>query len=294
MRAPARSRGRGWAARALAAAALAALAAGCASGGSQQPPPATASGSPASSAGGSAAPAGSSATPPASASAGATPGTPDATVMAYFDAVNHKDWPRAWQLGGRNLSSSYQAMVRGFAQTAHDDVTITATQGATVQVLLVAEQTDGSTQTYHASYQVAGGVIGHGQATRHGSGPAQPAAYTALAGVWSGHGRNLTVTAGGLGIASYRVYQFCSGQQGPPCDTIAGDTIFPGGVTVFQLTGHSGDRYRGTVLDASYPPASGPVTVTLTPAAGSLTVAAGKQGPISYCSPRARPGACGA
>ena len=137
-------------------------------------------------------------------------------------------------------------------------------------------------------------MISHGQAVRHGSGSPQPAAYTALAGVWSGHGRNLTITAGGLGMASYRVYDFCTSRHAPPCDSVSGDVIYPGGVTVFQLSSHTGHAYRGTVLDASYPPASGPVTVTFNPSAGSLTVAAGKQGPISYCSTTAKPGACGA
>ncbi len=276
---------------ALAVVALAGLAAG--SGGSQAPPP-PGSPPPSATAGGSAAPAGNAATPPPSAAGGGVPGSPDAVVMAFFDAVNHKDWPRAWQLGGRNLSASYPAMIHGFAQTAHDDVTITATRGAAVQVLLVAEQADGTTRTYHATYQVTGGVIRHGRAALRGSGGRQPADYFALAGIWSGHGRELTINAGGLGIASYRVYQFCSRQQGPPCDSVSGNVIYPGGVTVFQLHGHSGHVYRGTVLDASYPPARGPVTVTLSPAAGSVTVTAGKQGPISYCSPRAKPGACGA
>jgi hypothetical protein len=289
--APRRAAGPGRAARLLAAAALAVLAAGCGGG---QPPRHPGSQPPATAPGGSPLPASEGATPPPGTAAGGAPGAPAAVVMAFFDAVNHRDWPRAWQLGGRHLNSSYQAMIRGFARTAADEVTITGTEGATVRALVVAGQAGGATQTYHAVYRVASGVISQGRAIRHASIPARPAAYPALAGVWYGHARTLTVTARGLGIASYRVYQFCSRQQGPPCDSVSGDTIYPGGVTVFQLTGHRGSVYRGTVLDASYPPASGPVTITLHRPAGFLTVAAGRAGAVPYCGPRARPGTCGA
>jgi hypothetical protein len=83
-------------------------------------------------------------------------------------------------------------------------------------------------------------------------------------------------------------------QPRPPCDSVSANVICPGGVTVFQLTGRGGSSFRGTVLAGSAPPASGPVTVTFHPATDSISVAAGRQAPVSYCGTRAPAGTCGA
>ncbi len=84
---------------------------------------------------------------------------PEATVTAYFDAINAGDYSTAWELGGRNLTSDYDDFVAGFATTLRDDVTIDATSGDDVSVTLVAWATDGTQTTFEGTYTVTDGVI---------------------------------------------------------------------------------------------------------------------------------------
>jgi serine/threonine protein kinase len=89
--------------------------------------------------------------------------SPAATVRAYFAAINAHDYARAWALGGKNTgSSSYSSFVKGFNDTAKDDVTVVSVVGNVVTVKLAATQTDGSVQHYHGTYTVANGVITQG------------------------------------------------------------------------------------------------------------------------------------
>jgi hypothetical protein len=285
--------------RVVAVAAVIALAAGCGSaagpqaGRSPQARPASASASPAAPV---TAPATVSTAPPATpVPATGTQASPDAVVAAFFDAVNHRDWQRAWGLGGRNLSPSYHAMVTGFAGTAQDNVTITGTRGGTVSVLLVAVQTNGRARTYHGAYRVAGGVITAGRQALRSNGPREAARFSALAGVWQGHDRDLTISARGLGISTFRVFDYCSDTQAPPCDTLSGNSIYPGGVTVFQLTSLHGNRAKGLIQDGSTSAKSGRATVTFHQATDSITLAAGKQDvPNTYCGSHSPAGFCGA
>jgi hypothetical protein len=92
---------------------------------------------------------------------GATTGEtgPEATVTAYFDAINNRDFAAAWELGGKNLDQDYDSFVAGFATTQRDDVTVTGTSGDDVSVTVVAWETDGSQTTYVGTYTVGGGVI---------------------------------------------------------------------------------------------------------------------------------------
>jgi tRNA A-37 threonylcarbamoyl transferase component Bud32 len=87
------------------------------------------------------------------------PGVLAATVRAYYAAINHHRYARAWRLGGRNTGQTYHAFVSGFAGTAHDAVTIQSVSGDVVTAQLAAQQTDGTVKTYRGSYTVAGGVI---------------------------------------------------------------------------------------------------------------------------------------
>ncbi|WP_371496598.1 DUF4352 domain-containing protein [Kitasatospora sp. NBC_00374] len=109
-------------------------------------------------------------TTPGSARTPGTPATPTATptvstaapaqvVLDYVAAINSHDYARAWALGGRNLGGSYQSFVAGFADTAHDTVTITSVRGNTVGVVLDALQNDGSHRFYSGTYTVVNGVI---------------------------------------------------------------------------------------------------------------------------------------
>ncbi|MBO0807945.1 MAG: hypothetical protein J2P32_06540, partial [Actinobacteria bacterium] len=234
---------------------------------------------------------------PAATGNGRAPRAPDAVVTAFFSAVNRHDWQRAWQLGGKNLSPSYRAFVRGFAGTARDDVTITSTRGGTVLVLLAAIQADGHARTYHGSYQVSNAAISRGQETLHSNGSRGPAVFSAFAGPWSGHDRSLTISARGLGIASFRVFGFCSPHRLiRPCDSVSGNTIYPGGVTVFQLSSRSGDRAHGAIQDSSAPlSASGPITVAFHRATDTITLTQpGQEAPDVYCGTHSPPGYCGA
>lgn len=107
--------------------------------------------------------------PPAS-----TP-APSAVVTAYFNAINAGNYQEAWNLGGSNLSSSYAQFVSGFAGTADDAVTILSTSGNTVEVDLVATQSDGSEQHFTGTYTVSGSTITSASVSQVGGAPAQNA-----------------------------------------------------------------------------------------------------------------------
>ncbi|BCJ38389.1 hypothetical protein Athai_58920 [Actinocatenispora thailandica] len=89
----------------------------------------------------------------------AAPEDPAAVVYAYFDAINNTDYWSAWQLGGKNLDSSYDHFAAGFDTTAMDVVTVQGVSGDVVSVSLSAYQTDGSVKEYAGTYTVRGGVI---------------------------------------------------------------------------------------------------------------------------------------
>jgi hypothetical protein len=100
---------------------------------------------------------------PAPPSPSATPSGPAAVVQAYYAAINKHDCGTAWNLGGDNLSAAqgqtYQQFCQGFGATSHDTLTVDSVAGHTVAVTIVAQQTDGSSQTYRGSYLVGNGVI---------------------------------------------------------------------------------------------------------------------------------------
>jgi tRNA A-37 threonylcarbamoyl transferase component Bud32 len=82
-----------------------------------------------------------------------------ATVRAYYAAINHHRYLRAWRLGGRNTGETYPAFVSGFTGTAHDGVTVQSVSGNVVTAQVAAEQTNGTVKTYQGTYAVAAGVI---------------------------------------------------------------------------------------------------------------------------------------
>jgi serine/threonine protein kinase len=110
---------------------------------------------------------------PASQSPGNTPTTtpssppppavlgPVATVKAYFSAINHHNYLRAWNLGGRFTSPSFSSYKAGFAGTQHDTVTILSVSGNTVTAHLAAQQTDGTVKNFEGTYVVHNGIIDH-------------------------------------------------------------------------------------------------------------------------------------
>ena len=114
-------------------------------------------------------PAGASTGASASPSPSAAPSTPAtavpppnalaATVRAYYVAINHHRYLRAWRLGGRNTGETYPAFVSGFTGTAHDGVTVQSVSGNVVTAQVAAEQANGTVKTYQGTYTVAAGVI---------------------------------------------------------------------------------------------------------------------------------------
>jgi hypothetical protein len=84
---------------------------------------------------------------------------PRQVVESYFADINAHDFNGAWNLGGKNLDSSFQDFTAGFSTTVQDSVTVTGVNGSTVSVELDALQTDGSHRHFSGTYTVHGGVI---------------------------------------------------------------------------------------------------------------------------------------
>jgi eukaryotic-like serine/threonine-protein kinase len=127
-------------------------------------PPASTSPPPAASPAAASSPA--SSTPPSpsgTGSAGLAGSGPAAVVQAYYAAINNHNCGTAWSLGGDNISAangqSYQQFCQGFSDTSRDVLTVDSVAGDTVTVTVLAEHTDGSSQTFQGSYVVSNGVI---------------------------------------------------------------------------------------------------------------------------------------
>jgi eukaryotic-like serine/threonine-protein kinase len=101
--------------------------------------------------------------PSATGSAGLAGSGPAAVVQAYYAAIDNHDCGTAWSLGGDNISAAngqtYQQFCQGFSATSRDVLTIDSVAGDTVTVTILAEHTDGSSQTFQGSYVVSNGVI---------------------------------------------------------------------------------------------------------------------------------------
>ena len=91
-------------------------------------------------------------------------------VIAYYDAINRRDFATAWSLGGSRIAGAggFAKYANGFAATAWDTLTVTDVRGSTVYVVLSAAQTDGTTRTFSGTYTVSGGVIVGSHMTRTG------------------------------------------------------------------------------------------------------------------------------
>ncbi|MBR7838316.1 hypothetical protein KDL01_33915 [Actinospica durhamensis] len=84
---------------------------------------------------------------------------PAAVVLAYFAAIDRRDYETAWSLGGDNLGESYDGFVNQFSNTAQDTVTVTSVDGDAVSADLVAQNDDGTTQDFAGTYTVTSGAI---------------------------------------------------------------------------------------------------------------------------------------
>ncbi|MEU9693097.1 hypothetical protein [Amycolatopsis japonica] len=100
--------------------------------------------------------------PPATQTVYPAPSVPVAqTVIAFYDAINRRDFLTAWNLGGQRLAKggTFASWSSGYATTSWAAVTVRSVSGNTVYVDLSARQTDGSLRTFSGSYTVSGGVI---------------------------------------------------------------------------------------------------------------------------------------
>lgn len=99
---------------------------------------------------------------PGTTSPGQTTGPAD-TVKAYFDAINDRDYQKAWDLGGKNTTSSFASFVSGFKTTEMVSVEILDTSGdlgtGVVTARLTSLETDGSTKVFEGTYTVKNNVI---------------------------------------------------------------------------------------------------------------------------------------
>lgn len=97
--------------------------------------------------------------PPATTTTTSVASVPESVVRAYFDAINAKDYQRAWALGGKNVGQPFEAFAAGFAATDRDDITIVSVQGNVVTAELTAFQTDGTSRKFRGTYTVTGDAI---------------------------------------------------------------------------------------------------------------------------------------
>ena len=85
--------------------------------------------------------------------------SPPVVVTRYYAAISHREYRRAWTLGGDNTRTSYPDFVAGFGHTRRDVVTILTWTGDQVTAKIAAFQTDGSVMHFQGAYVVAAGVI---------------------------------------------------------------------------------------------------------------------------------------
>ncbi|MFF4506643.1 hypothetical protein [Streptomyces sp. NPDC001401] len=90
------------------------------------------------------------------------PADPASVIESFYAAINAHDYQRAWDLGGSNLGLPYADFAGGFADTAHDVISIDNVKGDVVDVQLHAVHTDGSTADYAGWYVVENGTITRG------------------------------------------------------------------------------------------------------------------------------------
>jgi serine/threonine protein kinase len=92
-----------------------------------------------------------------------TPPAPRTVVRAFIAAINARDWPKVWRIGGDHMSHSYDSMVAGYADTVRDVAGYTRVSGDHVIVWLHAHETGGQTQVFKVEYTVRDGIITAGR-----------------------------------------------------------------------------------------------------------------------------------
>ncbi|HWC37665.1 MAG TPA: zinc ribbon domain-containing protein [Acidimicrobiales bacterium] len=133
--------------------------------------------------------------------------------------------------------------------------------------------------------------------------PASPtgsavAGLAPLVGDWTGHGGGVHIGADGQGQATFRAYRFCSDDPTPPCDTMNGGRVVPGGHAQFRLTAASAPgSARGQVTSSDDPGAFQPgfaMTISLSSGDVMLVSSSPTAQSVAYCGSQASTGTCGA
>ena len=87
---------------------------------------------------------------------------PAEVARAYYEDINHRNWPKAWQLAGgqgSDYGTAYQQWIDGYRCTVQDHVTRIDAKGNTLLVFVRAQETGGVIQNYEFSYVVRHGVL---------------------------------------------------------------------------------------------------------------------------------------
>lgn len=214
--------------------------------------------------------------------------SPLSVMTAYYNAINAKNWPKVWRLGGDNQGESYTAMVAGYAHTANDTPYLTGISGSTITLDLLAYETSGIAQLYSGTLVIHDGIIDTSSQRLLYTDRDQ--AFTEFAGEWAGHDRDLQITPGGLGIASYRTFDNCP-QISDGCDQFIGNQIINGGLTIFELINGDGPTAYGPV-ESSTVPTHANVTITLHRQADLVQLTIFPHTP--FCGTSAQENECGA
>jgi hypothetical protein len=99
----------------------------------------------------------------------AAPASPDTAVTEFYNAINSHDYRTAYRLNEVARSrESFATFKQGYADTEHDNLTITGVNGHVVSFNLTADQTDGSVKTFQGTYTVRHGEIVSANVTQTG------------------------------------------------------------------------------------------------------------------------------
>jgi hypothetical protein len=91
--------------------------------------------------------------------------SPRAVIDAHLTAINKRDWPEVWQLGGKNLGPTYSAMIDGFRLTRKDMLLSFKSRGDYITTRIAAYETNGEVQDFALHYVIQCGVIRSGYQT---------------------------------------------------------------------------------------------------------------------------------
>ena len=98
-----------------------------------------------------------------------TPASPGTVVTEFYRAINNHEYRTAYRLNEVAQSrESFTTFKQGYAETQHDNLTITDVSGNVVSFNLTADQTDGSVKTFQGTYTVRHGKIADANVTQTG------------------------------------------------------------------------------------------------------------------------------